>query len=125
MMVCLSVCALILFWMATAKPRESLAFDETIFKRNEQTYLADHVVETEQEHSEIECALRCIVSEKSCTSVNFKTSGIGKGRCELNKKTVEETSDVDGKIHHPEFNHLALIKLVSIQVNTHFIVQGC
>ena len=124
-MVCLSVCGLIFVWMATAKPRGSLAFDETIFKRNEQTYLADHVVETEQAHSEIECGVRCIVSEKSCTSVNFKTSGIGKGRCELNKKTVEETSDVDDKIHHPEFNHLALMKRVSIQVNTHFIVQGC
>ena len=123
MMVCLSICALIFVWMATAKPRESLAF--AIFKRNEQKYLADHVVETEQAHSEFECGLRCIVSEKSCMSVNFKTSGIGKGRCELNNKTVEETSDVDDKIHHPEFNHLALMKLVSIQVNTHFFVQGC
>ena len=80
MMAYLSVCALIFVSIATAKPKGRLAFCKTIFKRNEQTYLADHVVETKQAHSEIECDLHC-GAEKSCTSVNFKTSGIGKGRC--------------------------------------------
>ena len=78
MMVCLSICALIFVWMAAAKPRESLACGETMFKRNEQKYLAGHVIETKQAQSEMECGLHCIESEKSCTSVNFKTSGIGK-----------------------------------------------
>ena len=125
MMVCLSICALIFVWMAAAKPRESLACGETMFKRNEQKYLAGHVIETKQAQSEMECGLHCIESEKSCTSVNFKTSGIGKGRCELNNKTVEKTSYVHDKKHHPEFNHLAVIKRVSIKVNTHFIVRCC
>ena len=74
MMVYLSVCALIFVSIATVKPKGSMAFRKTIFKRNEQTYLADHVVETKLAYSEIECGLHC-GAEKSCTSVNFKISG--------------------------------------------------
>ena len=112
MMVFLRACALVFFWIATTQPGESLAFEQAIFERNEQKYLANHVVETKQAGSELECGLHCI-ADKSCTSINYKTSGIGKGRCELNDKTVEETSHVDDKIHDPEFNHLAVIERVS------------
>ena len=66
--------------------------------------------------SEKKCAYRCAVN-KSCTSINYKTSGSGKGRCELNNKTVDEPDDVDEKIDHPEFNHLAVIERVSVQFN--------
>ena len=93
MMVYLSTCALVFVWIATTQPRESLAFEQAIFKRNEQKYLADHVMKKEQAESELECGSHCI-ADKSCTSINYKISGIGKGRCELNNKTVEETSEV-------------------------------
>ena len=93
-----------------------MASDQTIFKRREQEYLADHVIETKQADSELECGLHCL-ADKSCTSVNYKTSGIGKGRCELNDKTVKETPEVDHKIHHPEFNHLAVVERVSKTLN--------
>ena len=109
-MIFLNACALVFFWIATTQPGQSLAFEQAIFKRNEQKYLANHVIETKQAGSELECGLHCIAN-KSCTSINYKTSGIGKG--ELNDKTVEETPDVHDKIHDPEFNHLAVIKRVS------------
>ena len=108
MMVFLSARALVFFWIATTQPGESLAFEQAIFERNEQKYLANHVIETKQAGSELECGLHCI-ADKSCTSINYKTSGDGKGRCELNNKT----SHVDDKIHDLEFNHLAVIERVS------------
>ena len=108
MMVFLSARALVFFWIATTQPGESLAFEQAIFERNEQKYLANHVIETKQAGSELECGLHCI-ADKSCTSINYKTSGDGKGRCELNNRT----SHVDDKIHDLEFNHLAVIERVS------------
>ena len=51
-----------------------------------------------QADSELECGLHGI-ADKLHTSVNYKTSGIGKGRCELNNKTVEETPEGDDKTH--------------------------
>ena len=124
-MVYLSTCALVFFWMAATQPGESLASEQAIFKRNEQKYLADHVIETKQAGSEVECGMHC-VANKSCTSINYKTSGIGKGRCELNNKIAEETSSVDDKIHDPEFNHLAVIKrVVSLQLKICFNFRGC
>ena len=113
MQVYLSTCAFIFFWIAVTQPGESWASDQVIFERNEQKYLANHAIETKQADSEVECGLYCI-ADKSCTSVNYKISGIGKGRCELNDQTTEETFDVDDKIHHPEFNHLAVNERVSI-----------
>ena len=77
MMVYLSTCALVFVWIATTQPRESLAFEQAIFKRNEQKYLADHVMKKEQAESELECGSHCI-ADKSCTSINYKISGIGK-----------------------------------------------
>ena len=74
-------------------------------------------METKQAESELICGLSC-AEDKSCTSFNYKTSGSGKGECELSSKTGEETSDVDDKIYHAElFNHLAVIERVSIQFN--------
>ena len=109
----LNTCALVFFWKAITQPGESLASEEAIFKRNEQKYLANHVIETKQADSELECGLHCI-ADKSCASVNYKTFGVGKGRCELNNKTVEKTPEVDDKIHDPEFNHLVVIERVSV-----------
>ena len=112
MMVHTSTCLLVFFWIATTQSGKGLASEEAIFKRNERKYLANNAIEIKQAESELECGLYCI-ADKSCTSVNYKTSGIGKGRCELNNKTAGETSDIDDKIHDPEFNHLPVIKRVS------------
>ena len=117
-MVYLSRCALAFFWIAITQPGKSFASEEAIFKRNEQEYLANHVIETKQADSELDCGLHCI-ADKSCTSVNYKTSGVGKGRCELNNKTVEKTHEVDDKIHDQEFNHFVVIERVSVDF------QGC
>ena len=109
-------CTLIFVWIATTQPEESLACGEVRFHRSEHKYLANHVMETTQVESEKKCAYRCAVN-KSCTSINYKTSGSDKGRCELNNETVDEPDDVDERIDHPEFNHLAVMERVSIQFN--------
>ena len=106
------------------QPGESLACKEVRFFKSGQKYLQNHVMETKQTNSEMECGLHC-AKDESCTSINYKTSGKGKGLCELNNKTVEETSGVDEKIDHQEFNHLAVIGRVSIQFKIHFIVWDC
>ena len=46
--------------------------------------------------SELLGGLYC-AGEKSGMSINYKTSGSGRGRWELNNKIGEETSYVDGK----------------------------
>ena len=107
MMVYLSTCALI-FWITVTQLGESLACEEVRFLKSEQKYLKNHVMETKQAKSELKCGYYCS-KNKSCTSINYKTSGKGKGRCELNNKT----SHVDDKIHDLEFNHLAVIERVS------------
>ena len=112
MMVHTSTCVLVFFWIATTQPGKGTASEEAIFKRNERKYLANNAIEAKQADTELECGLYCIADE-SCTSVNYKTSGIDKGQCELNNKTAGETSDIDDKIHDPEYNHLTVIKRVS------------
>ncbi|XP_028415955.1 uncharacterized skeletal organic matrix protein 5-like [Dendronephthya gigantea] len=77
---------------------------QAIFSRYEKRFLANHVIERKQADSELECGLHC-VGHESCASVNYKTSGIGKGLCELNKRKSQETSVVDEETN-PEFNHL-------------------
>ena len=111
MMVYLSACALV-FWIATTQPGESLACEQVRFLKSEQKYLVNHVMETKQADSELKCVFYC-AKNKSCTSINYQTFGDDKGQCELNNKTIDESSDVDDKIHDPEFNHLAVIERVS------------
>ena len=106
MMILFSICALIFI----SKTPQGVCTEQAFFLRNEQTYLANHVIETKQAGSELECGLLC-VADGSCASVNYKTSGIGKGRCELNNKTLQEASD-EGT-HKPEFTHLGIIEQVS------------
>ena len=110
MMILLSICALIFI---SEIPQKGVCIEQAFFRRNEQKYLANHVIETKQAGSELECGMHC-VADGSCASVNYKTSGIGKGRCELNNKTIQETSDKE--THNPEFNYLVVIKRVSIEL---------
>ena len=84
---------------------------QAVFDVKNQKYLARHVVETKRADSMFECGMHCLDVE-SCVSVNYKTSGIGKGLCELNDITLQEVSDSDGSIYHPEFTHLYIIEKV-------------
>ena len=85
---------------------------QAFFHVKKQRYLANHVITTKQAASQLDCSMHCI-ADGSCVSVNFKTTGIGKGRCELNDKTLKEVSDADGDTQNPEFNHLYIIFKVS------------
>ena len=107
-MILLNICALI--FITTEVPQEGVCTEQAFFLRNEKKYLANHVIETKQAESELECGLHC-VADGSCASVNYKTSGISKGRCELNCKTLGESSD--DETHDPEFTYLAVTERVS------------
>ena len=107
MKIFLNIYALI---FVTKIPQGVLGTKQAFFRRNEQKYLANHVIETKQADSELECGLHC-VGDGSCASVNYKTSGDGKGRCELNDKTLQEIPD-EGR-RDPEFTHLAVDNEVS------------
>jgi hypothetical protein len=109
MAVLLSICALIFAWKIP-QPGEC-SIKQPIFHINKQKYLANHVIETKQAGSELECGIYCVANEL-CESVNYKTSGIGKGLCELNNKTLQDTSDVDEIIRNSEFNHRYIIEKV-------------
>ena len=87
---------------------------QVVFRKNKQKYLANHVIETKQAQSDFQCGLLCAL-HGSCASVNYKTSGIGEGRCELNSKTHQDITD-DNKETSLEFNHLVIIKPVSKSV---------
>ena len=108
MTIYFSICALIFVCIPT-QPGECSS-KQTVFRRKVGKYLANYVKETKQAESELECGMLC-VADGSCQSVNYKTSGIGKGLCELNNKTLQETSE-DYEETNPEFNHLHVIKRV-------------
>ena len=94
MTIFLNLCSLILIPII---PQQSICVKQAFFRKNEQKYLANHVIETKQAYSEFECGLHC-VADGSCASVNYKTSGIGKGRCELNNNTLQGASDKETQI---------------------------
>ena len=104
-----SICVLI--FMISKIPQGECSIKQAAFLINKQRYLAYHVIETKQAESELQCGMHC-VRVRSCVSVNYKISGIGKGLCELNNKTLLEISDADGNMHNSEFNHLDIIKKV-------------
>ena len=91
-------------------PQQSAFIEKATFLRNEGKYLDKHIIKTKQADSELECGIHC-VADGLCASVNHKNSGIGRGRCELNSKTLQKASD-DGT-QNPEFTHLAVVKRVS------------
>ena len=107
--MCFLVCLLVLSLISKmTQPGECLAW-QAVFRIKKNIYLANHVLETRQTETELECGMHC-VGHGSCASVNYKTSGNGKGLCELNNKTLREISDES--MHNPEFNHLYIIKTV-------------
>ena len=103
----LSICA-VLVTLEILQPVESSM--QAVFRRKEQKYLAKHVITTKQAATERECGMHC-VADGSCLSVNYKISGVNKGRCELNKKTLQESSEGDKETNH-EFNHIYVVQKV-------------
>ncbi|XP_028398876.1 lactadherin-like [Dendronephthya gigantea] len=99
-----SICALILI-SKIFQSGECQIIHQAVFRKEQQKYLANHVIDTKHAHTESECYIYC-VRDKSCVSVNFKTSGTGEGLCELNSKTLQEISYADESKHNAEFNHL-------------------
>ena len=114
--ICLSmaalytVCALIFAVTKIPQPGKC-SIEEAIFRVNKQEYLANHVIETKQAESELECGMHCVRKE-SCASANYKTSGVGKGVCELNSKPSRD--EISERLHKPEFNHVFIVSNVSI-----------
>ena len=106
-----SICALI-FISRILQPGECV-FVQAVLRKKNGKYLANHVIETKHAKTDGECCRRCI-GHGSCVSVNYKTSGIGKGRCELNSKTLQDISDDDGSTSNSEFRHIYIIKKVKI-----------
>ncbi|XP_028414334.1 collagen alpha-1(XII) chain-like [Dendronephthya gigantea] len=86
-----------------------MSINQAMFRKSQQKYLANHVINSQHANTELECSMHC-VGDQSCASVNFKTSGTGKGLCELNSKTIKAISYVDGSMNNPEFNHLYKVK---------------
>ena len=108
----LTVCALIFAFAKIPQPGRCLT-KQQVFHVNKQEYLANHVMETKQAESEMECAMHC-VSNESCASVNYKTSGLNKGLCELNtKRRPSEMAEGHEVSQNSEFNYLFKIKAVS------------
>ena len=103
----LSICALLLT-LKILQPVDSSM--QAVFRRKEQTYFANHVIATTQAETELECGLHC-VADGSCLSLNYKISGVNKGRCELNNRTLQETSEGSQETTS-EFNYLYVVEKV-------------
>ncbi|XP_028414797.1 contactin-associated protein like 5-3-like [Dendronephthya gigantea] len=111
MAVFLWICALVLISRILQPCECSVA--QASFRTIDGRYLANHVIKTKHTETELECSMHC-VAHGSCVSVNYKTSGIGKGRCELNSKTLQDTSDDDNNMNNNTyFKHLYIIKKVT------------
>ena len=106
MMIFVSICTLIFIFQI----EQGFCTKQALLLRNEAKYLANHIIETKQADSEFECGTHC-VANKACMSVNYKTSAVGIGRCEINDKTVREVPDEER--HDLEFIYLAVFKRVS------------
>ncbi|XP_028393418.1 neurexin-4-like [Dendronephthya gigantea] len=92
------------------------SFAQAVFSKTTGKYLANHVIETKHAETELECSMHCL-EHGSCMSANYKISGNGKGRCELNSKTIQDTSDDDGSCSNPEFKHLHIINKIPANPN--------
>ncbi|CAB4020141.1 Hypothetical predicted protein [Paramuricea clavata] len=82
---------------------------EAVYRKHKEKYLANYIFRTIKTKWEHECATHCF-RDNLCASVNYKISGIGKGLCELSKKTLDEASNEGTR--SLEFNHLDIIKRV-------------
>ena len=83
---------------------------QAVFRKENQKYLANHVIKTRQAEDELKCAFYCF-GHDSCASVSYKISGARKGLCELNNETSQRTSGNDER-KNAEFVYLRFFKKV-------------
>ena len=86
------------------------------FKRKAGKHLPDSGIATKYAESELECSMHC-TSHDACLSVNYKTSGVEQGLCQLNNKTHSEKLKLASD---EKLVHLSVIKRVR-----HFFVISC
>ena len=85
-----------------------IAMKHAVFKRKTGKFLPDSVITTKYAESELECSRHC-TSHDACLSVNYKTSGVDQGSCQLNNKTHSEKL---GLVSDEKIVHLSVIKRV-------------
>ena len=85
-----------------------VAMKHATFKRKAGKYLPDSVIATKYTESELECSMHC-TSHDACLSVNYKTSGVEQGLCQVNKKTHSEKLKL---VSDEKFVHLSVTKRV-------------
>ena len=102
---------LLLFLVLKTSQPGDCSINELMFRKVAKRYLANHVIDAKQAGSELECGMYCTI-HGSCISANYKTSGSGKGLCELNDKTLQEVSENDKKTKS-EFSHLYFVKPIA------------
>ena len=108
--VILNICTFVFVWKAFQQGECSIR--KALLRVEKGKYLSNHAMETRSARSGFECGTRCFENE-SCASVNYKTSGVNKGLCELNLKTRQETYGLNGlMLSDPEFEHIYIIKRV-------------
>ena len=114
MALILVFCALLLISIIL-QPGKCQTFRQDAFRKIKKRHLENHVINTKQAGSEFECIMHCL-ADGSCASVNFKTSGINKGLCELNNSTLLEKSGVDKDLISG-YNHLYIVEKVRENAN--------
>ena len=102
--------SLICFLARLTQPGQCLT-KQVVFRKDEQKYLAHHVIESRQAEDELTCAMDCVAHD-SCASANYKVSGASKGLCELNSEIRQEKS-IHDKQTKPDYNYLYIFKKVS------------
>ena len=106
MVVIFNICAFIFAWNEFQLSECSIR--QGLFRVEKQKYLPDHVIETTNARSGLECGIYCLENE-SCASVNYKTFGINDGLCELNRETRRDADEI---LNNPEFEHIYVIERV-------------
>ena len=91
------------------------------FKREAGKYLPYSVIATKYTETESECSAHCTRLD-ACLSVNYKTSAVEQGLCQLKNKTHSEKLKL---VSDEKFVHLSVIKKVRHFLLYHAQAYGC
>ena len=106
-----------LFWnIWILSPNFASCFREAVFYKEKGVYFANHVIETEETSSELECCSLCLV-QTPCTSVNYKSSGDREGLCELNDRILK-----DFPHHGTKNSEYIYFEKLRVQVNSNSLL---
>ena len=111
--------SLIIFFLLALSVSDATAYsDQIFFRRQEKTYLSNHVFQTVFVEGEVECGLEC-AREDSCLSVNFGAVENGLDVCELNNVSIDMSSR-DDAFEKIGFTNLGLV--LSVRRNNLIII---